>query len=352
MSDSALTVDTSKLSVQDLAKANDFARAIDPANSGSLIQFGVGAQSKISGLADTMLTQIRTKDSGEVGKALTDLVLKVKDVDVGGLTKARQGLFARLANKFQRFIAKYEKLETQIDKIVDRLAKARMMMLTDINLLDQLYQQNNDYLHNLDLYIAGGQLGYEKLKTTVLPQLRAKAQASKDPLDAQNLNDLDQFLVRVEKKLYDLKLSRMISIQTAPQVRLIQNNDQALVEKIQSSILTTIPLWKSQIVIAISLFRQKQALGVQKAVTDATNDLLTRNSELLKQGSIDVARETERGIVDIETLRQTNANLIATIEETLRIQEEGKQKRADAEKSLLELEADLKAKLIAVRGAV
>ena len=158
-----------------------------------------------------------------------------------------------------------------------------------------------------------------------------------------------QFLNRVEKKLYDLKLSRMISLQTAPQVRLIQNNDQALVEKIQSSLLTTIPLWKNQIVIAISLFRQKQALGVQKAVTDATNDLLTRNSELLKQGSIDVARETERGIVDIETLQQTNANLIATIEETLRIQSEGKQKRAEAEKSLVQLEADLKAKLTAIR---
>jgi uncharacterized protein YaaN involved in tellurite resistance len=352
MSDSALTVDTSKLSVQDLAKANDFSRAIDPANSGSLIQFGVSAQSKISGLADNMLNQIRTKDSGEVGKALTDLVVKVKDVDVGGLTKDRQGFFARLANKFRRFIAKYEKLEAQIDKIVDRLAKARMMMLTDLNLLDQLYKQNSDYLHNLDLYIAGGQLRYEKLKNTALPQLQAKAQASKDPIDAQNLNDLDQFLVRVEKKLYDLKLSRIISIQTAPQVRLIQNNDQALIEKIQSSILTTIPLWKSQIVIAISLFRQKQALGVQKAVTDATNDLLTRNSELLKQGSIDVARETERGIVDIETLQKTNANLIATIEETLRIQEEGKQKRADAEKSLIELEADLKAKLTAVRGGI
>ncbi len=350
MSDSVLTVDTSAMSVQDLAKAKDFGKAIDPANSGSLIQFGVGAQSKISGFADTMLNQIRNKDSGEVGKALTDLVLKVKDVDVGGLTKDRRGFFAILANKFQRFIAKYEKLETQIDKIVDQLAKSRMMLLTDINMLDQLYKQNNDYLHNIDLHIAGGQLRYEELKNTFLPQLQAKAQASKDAIDAQRLNDLNQFLNRVEKKLYDLKLSRIISIQTAPQVRLIQNNDQALVEKIQSSILTTIPLWKNQIVIAISLFRQKKALGVQKAVTDATNDLLTRNSELLKQGSIDVARETERGIVDIETLQQTNANLIATIEETLRIQEEGKQKRADAEKSLVQLEADLKAKLTAVRG--
>jgi uncharacterized protein YaaN involved in tellurite resistance len=350
MSDSALTEDTATLSVPDLAKAKDFGRAIDPANSSSLIQFGVGAQSKISGFADTMLNQIRTRDSGEVGKALTDLVFKVKDVDVGGLTKGQKGLFAILANKFQRFIAKYEKLETQIDKIVDQLARSRMAMITDINMLDQLYKQNNDYLHNLDLHIAGGQLRYEELKTTLLSQLQAKAQSSRDPLDAQKLNDLNQFLNRVEKKLYDLKLSRMVSIQTAPQVRLIQNNDQALVEKIQSSILTTIPLWKNQIVIAISLFRQKQALGVQKAVTDATNDLLTRNSELLKQGSIEVAKETERGIVDVETLQQTNANLIATIEETLRIQEEGRLKRAEAEKSLLQLEADLKAKLTAVQG--
>jgi uncharacterized protein YaaN involved in tellurite resistance len=349
MSDLALTVDTSKLSAQDLDKARDLGRAIDPAQTGALIQFGVGAQSKISGFADTLLGEIRNKDSGEVGKALTDLVLKVKDVDVGGLVKERKGPFANLANQFKRFISRYEKLETQIDKIVDQLAKSRMTMLTDINMLDQLYKQNNDYLRNLDLYIAGGQLRYEELKTTLLPQLQARAQESKDPSDAQKLNDLGQFLNRVEKKLHDLKLSRMISLQTAPQVRLIQNNDQALVEKIQSSLLTTIPLWKNQIVIAVSLFRQKQALGVQKAVTDATNDLLTKNSELLKQGSIDVARETERGIVDIETLQQTNTNLISTIEETLRIQSEGRQKRAEAEKTLVQLEADLKAKLTAVR---
>jgi uncharacterized protein YaaN involved in tellurite resistance len=349
MSDLALTVDTSKLSAQDLDKARDLGRAIDPAQTGALIQFGVGAQSKISGFADTLLGEIRNKDSGEVGKALTDLVLKVKDVDVGGLVKERKGPFANLANQFKRFISRYEKLETQIDKIVDQLAKSRMTMLTDINMLDQLYKQNSDYLRNLDLYIAGGQLRYEELKTTLLPQLQARAQESKDPSDAQKLNDLGQFLNRVEKKLHDLKLSRMISLQTAPQVRLIQNNDQALVEKIQSSLLTTIPLWKNQIVIAVSLFRQKQALGVQKAVTDATNDLLTKNSELLKQGSIDVARETERGIVDIETLQQTNANLISTIEETLRIQSDGRQKRAEAEKTLVQLEADLKAKLTAVR---
>ncbi len=349
MSDMALTVDMSKLSAPDLAKAKDLGRAIDPTQASALIQFGVGAQSKISGFADTLLGEIRNKDSGEVGKALTDLVLKVKDVDVGGLAKERKGLFANLANTFKRFIARYEKLETQIDKIVDQLARSRMTMITDINMLDQLYKQNDDYLHNLDLYIAGGQLRYEELKSTLLPQLQAKAQGSNDPRDAQKVNDLSQFLNRVEKKLHDLKLSRMISIQTAPQVRLIQGNDQALVEKIQSSLLTTIPLWKNQIVIAISLFRQKQALGVQKAVTDATNDLLTRNSELLKQGSIDVARETERGIVDIETLQQTNANLIATIEETLRIQSEGRQKRSEAEKTLVQLESDLKAKLTAIR---
>jgi uncharacterized protein YaaN involved in tellurite resistance len=348
----ALTaVDVKSLSKPDLSKALDFAKAIDPGNTGNLIQYGTGAQGKIATLADTMLSQIRTKDTGEVGESLTNLMFKVKDVDVSGFTKDHKGLFANIKNKVEHFMAKYEKLETQIDHIVDQLNKSKMQMITDINMLDQLYKQNSEYMHNLDLYIAGGQVRLDELKTKILPQMEEKAKTSGTPEDAQELSDFNNFIAQVEKKLYDLKLSRMISIQTAPQVKLIQGGDQVLVQKIQSSIMTTIPLWKNQIVIAISLFRQKKALGVEKAVTDATNDLLQKNSELLHQGTVEVAKENERGIVDIETLQKTNENLIATIEDCIQIQEEGKQKRAAAEQTLTQLESDLKAKLTQKRSA-
>ncbi len=343
-------VDVTALVPADLAKAKEMAKGISVEDSQSIVQYGISAQSKISGFADTMLNQIRTKDAGEVGAALSDLVFKIKEVDVGGLASEHKGLFANLVNAAERFMARYSKLETQIDKIVDDLNDSKMTLLKDITMLDQLYQKNVDYLHELDLFLAAGQIKLDELRAGALPELQAKAKASGDPMDAQKLNDFGSFLTRLEKKLYDLKLSRMIAIQTAPQVRLIQNNDQTLVEKIQSSIMTTIPLWKSQIVIAISLFRQKKALGVQKAVTDATNDLLTRNSELLKTGSIEVAKESERGIVEIETLKKTNDDLISTLEETLRIQAEGREKRAQAEKDLAAIESDLKAKLTAARG--
>ena len=267
-------VDVTALVPADLAKAKEMAKGISVEDSQSIVQYGISAQSKISGFADTMLNQIRTKDAGEVGAALSDLVFKIKEVDVGGLASEHKGLFANLVNAAERFMARYSKLETQIDKIVDDLNDSKMTLLKDITMLDQLYQKNVDYLHELDLFLAAGQIKLDELRAGALPELQAKAKASGDPMDAQKLNDFGSFLTRLEKKLYDLKLSRMIAIQTAPQVRLIQNNDQTLVEKIQSSIMTTIPLWKSQIVIAISLFRQKKALGVQKAVTDATNDLL------------------------------------------------------------------------------
>jgi uncharacterized protein YaaN involved in tellurite resistance len=347
---SVAVVDVTALVPADLARAKEIAKGISVEDSQSIIQYGTGAQAKISGFADTMLSQIRTKDAGEVGAALNDLVFKIKEVDVGSLASDRRGFFGSLVNVAERFMARYSKLETQIDKIIDDLNDSKMTLLKDITMLDQLYQKNVDYLHELDLFLAAGQLKLDELRGTALSDLAAKAKASGDPMDAQRLNDFNAFLDRLEKKLYDLKLSRMVAIQTAPQVRLIQNNDQTLVEKIQSSIMTTIPLWKSQIVIAVSLFRQKKALGVQKAVSDATNDLLMKNSELLKTGSIEAARESERGIVEIETLKKTNDDLISTLEETLKIQAEGREKRAQAEKDLSQIESDLKAKLAAARG--
>jgi len=334
----------------DLVKAKSVADGISSTDSQALIMYGVSAQTKISGFADTMLTQIRNKDSGTVGESLTDLMFKIKDVKVDTLTSGKQGFIAGLMNSVTRFMARYEKIESQMEKIIDELSKSKMNMSRDIVMLDQLYAKNLEYLGDLDLFIVGGQMKIDELKATVLIELEELVKTSTDPSDTQKLNDFNQFLNRFEKKIYDLKLSRMISIQSAPQIRLIQNNDIALVDKIQSSIMTTIPLWKSQIVIAISLLRQKNALGVQKAVTDATNDLLTKNSDMLKQGTIAVATEMERGIVEIETLKKVNDDLIATIDETIRIQTEGKAKRLAAETELVKLEADLKTKLLSVKA--
>jgi uncharacterized protein YaaN involved in tellurite resistance len=358
MSDTPATVATTDLTVpinlgalppEVLAKAKDIAKSIKIEDSNAIIQYGVGAQKNIAGFADSMLQSIRVRDAGDVGQSLTDLMFKIKDAGVGGLTAERKGLFTNLFGGIQRFIAKYEKLETQIDKIVDQLNSSKMNLLRDVTMLDQLFAKNNEYLGDLDIFLAAGQMKLDDLKANDLPALEAKAKASSDPLDAQKLNDFNSFIHRFEKKLYDLKLSRIVAIQTAPQVRLIQNNDQALVEKIQSSIMTTIPLWKSQIVIAIALFRQKSAVKVQTDVDNATNDLLLKNSEMLKQGSIEVAQANERGIIEIETLKATNANLIETLESTIKIHEEGKAKRAAAEAQLTQIEADLKSKLIEIR---
>jgi uncharacterized protein YaaN involved in tellurite resistance len=343
-------VDPAALPAADLATARQYAAAISADDSQSVIQYGISAQKSISGFADTMLSQVRSKDAKGVGESLTNLLMSIKDANVGSLSSDRKGLLSNLFNSVERFFAKYEKIGGQIDRIVNQLSDSKQTLMRDISMLDLLYKQNIEYLHNLDLFIAGGKIRLEELKSAMVPKLEAQAKGSGDPMDAQKLNDFKQFLDRLEKKIYDLQLSRMIAIQTSPQVRLIQNNDSALVEKIQSSIMTTIPLWKSQIVIAISLIRQQKALKVQKAVTDETNELLMKNSEMLKDGSIGVAKEMERGIVEIETLKKTNDDLIATIEETLRIQEDGRAKRAAAEQDLAKLESDLKAKLIGARG--
>lgn len=341
---------TLNLTEAELAKAKEIARGISIDDSQAIIQFGVSAQSRISGFADTMLGQIRSHDTGYVGENLTELMFKIRDVKVDSIGGTGGGFLSGLINNAKRFIARYEKLETHIERIVDGLGEARMKLLRDITMLDQLYEKNLEYLKELDLYIAAGQIRIDELRSTRLGELEALVKNSNDPADTQKLNDFNQFLNRFEKKVFDLKLSRMVAIQTAPQVRLIQNNDQALVEKIQSSILTTIPLWKSQIVIAITLLRQKKAVEIQKAVTDATNDLLTKNSDMLKQGTVAVATEMERGIVEIETLKKVNDDLLSTIEETIRIQQDGKAKRAQAEAELAQIENELKDKLMAVKA--
>ncbi len=336
-------------------KVEQIMAQIDVNDSQSIIQYGVGAQTNISNFADSVLDQVKAKDAGEVGSVLTDLMLTVKKIDVDSLSsESLMSKIPLLGNLFagaKKFIAQYQSIEHHIEEITDEMTKARMQLLKDVTLLDALYEKNKEYLGELDVYILAGGLKLKELQDKTLPELKAKADASQDTLDAQKVQDLTQMINRFEKKIYDLKLSRMIAIQTLPQVRLIQNNDQLLVEKIQSSILNTIPLWKNQVVIAISLFRQKKALELQKEVSETTNDLLTKNSELLKTSSIEVAKESEKGIVEIETLKKVHDNLISTIDETLKIQAEGKTKRAQAEVEIQKLEDELKKKLAQVKDS-
>jgi len=346
-------IDLSKLSEDEKAKVNDIASQIDINDSQGIIQYGVGAQSNISSFADTILDEVRTKDTGYAGEVLTDLMLTVKDLNVDSLSSgsflSSIPLIGSLFNSVKKFIAQYQSISVHIEEIVDELTKTRMQLLKDITLLDTLYEKNHEYLKDLDLHILAGEIKLKEIEDVILPKLKKEAAESADTLDAQKVQDLNQMINRFEKKLHDLKLSRMVSLQTLPQVRLIQNNDQLLVEKIQSSILNTIPLWKNQIVIAISLFRQAKALELQKEVSDTTNDLLKKNSELLKDSSIKIAKESERGIVEIETLKKVHNDLISTIDETLKIQAEGKANRAVVETELVKLEDELKAKLTQVK---
>jgi uncharacterized protein YaaN involved in tellurite resistance len=331
-------------------RITDIAKDIDIEDASGVITYGVGAQKEISSFADATLSQIREKDTGYVGDILTDMMVKIKDLKVDSIG-TNKGILSQIPilNAFvhavKKFIAQYEKVSVHIERIIEELDKARVTLLKDISMLDNMYETNLQYLRNLDFFIAAGMLKLKELTEKTLPEMRAQADASNDPKDSQRVADFTQAINRFEKKIHDLKLSRLIAIQTAPQIRLIQGNNQALVEKIQSSILNTIPLWKNQIVIAISLFRQKKSLELQKEVSKTTNELLSKNAELLKQSSLDIARENERGIVEVETLKKVNSDLITTIEETLKIQAEGREKRQAAEAEILRLEGDLKTTL-------
>ena len=332
----------------DMTKARAMAATINVSDSQAVINYGVGTQTKISGFADSMLTQIRSKDCGEVGEILSTLMLKVKGIDIENLSN--QNIFSKLFGGVASVLAKFEKEATHIERIVNELEKAMNTLKRDISMLDQLYIKNNEYLADLDICIAAAILKLEELRGSVLEDLRAKAQASGDPAEAQKFNDFDQALNRFEKKIHDLKLSRIIAIQSAPQIRLIQNNDQALVEKIQSSIVVTIPLWKKQIIMGISLAHQKKGAELANDIDETTNKLLLSNAAALKQGSIEVAKVTQRGVVDVETLKKVHEDLIATIDETARIEEEGKAARKQAEQELSTLETELNQKLTSLKS--
>lgn len=342
------------LTPEERAKAEEIKNGIDLMDSQTAILYGVGAQRNLAEFSDNILANVRNKDTGYVGDLMGELVEKVRDV---GVDEAEGGFLDKLpflrsaARAVRKLLARYEKIEVQIDRIQRDLEEARMQMLKDIAMFDGLYEKNLEYFRGLQVYIVAGEEKLRETREETLPRLRAEAQAKGDPMSAQVVRDFEDTVDRFEKKLHDLKLSKAIAIQTAPQIRLIQNNDKLLVDKIQTAILSTIPLWKGQIVIALGLARQQSALQMQRSVTDTTNELLQRNAELLKQNSLDVARESERGIVDLETLKKVNDDLISTIEETIQIQREGRAARQSAEAELAGIEQKLKDALLTAAQA-
>lgn len=337
------------LSPEQRSRVEQIRDGINLMDTQTAIVYGVGAQRDIAGFSEQILTKVRNKDSGYVGELMSDLVIKVKEVGVDELDDGfldKIPFINNAARALKKFIQRYEKLEVQIDQIEHELEQARMAMLKDITVFDGLFEKNLEYFRDLQVYIVAGEEKLAELRDQTIPALRTEAQAKGDAMSAQVVRDFEDTVNRFEKKVHDLKLSKTIAIQTAPQIRLIQNNDKVLVDKIQTAILSTIPLWKSQIVIALGLERQKNALELQCSVTDATNELLTKNAELLRQNSVDVARESERGVVDLETLKKVNSDLITTIEETIKIQRQGREARLDAERELAGIEDQLKQTLL------
>jgi len=335
----------------DLAKAKAMASQIQIQESSDVLTFGSQVQSQISNFADKVLSEIKTKDSGHAGELLNQLLFKVKDLELdkaasGASSLSKIPILGSLFDSTRRFLSKFESLQVQIEKIVDELHNARTNLTKDITLLQALYEKNLEYFRELQIHIAAGELKLHELRSIILPKMEEEVKTKGDTLNSQKFQDFTQMIDRFEKKIYDLKLSRILSLQTGPQIRLIQNGNQVLVEKIQSSILNTIPLWKNQVVVALGIVRQRKALEAQKEVSKTTNELIQKNAELLKSGTIEIAKESEKGIIEIETLKKVNQQLIETIEETLKIQEEGRSKRVLAEKELLKIETDIKQKLI------
>ncbi len=339
-----------KLPPERQAQAKELADKIDATDQQGVITYGAVAQQKLSEFSQSMLNHVQANDIGPVGDSLTELMYRLNEANPDDLRAGEGNLFKRMFGKVKQSIyeitAKYQKIGAQIDKIAVKLDKEKDGLLKDNLMLEQLYHKNKDYFDALNIYIAAGELKAEELKTTIIPEAMAKAQASGDQMDVQIVNDYSQFLDRLDKRTHDLRLARQITIQQAPQIRLIQNTNQALAEKIQASINTAIPLWKNQVVIALTLLRQKDAVTAQRQVSETTNELLKKNSEMLKVSAIETAKENERGIVDIETLQKTQNDLVETIQETLRIQQEGKEKRRAAEIELGTMEEDLKNKLL------
>ena len=334
-----------ELTPAERAEVEKIKEELDLTDSAAIIDFGTAAQKNIADFSDSILSNVRAKDSGYSGELLGELLTNVKSFEPkssdGGFLK-KLPLVSSLVGKAETMMQGYEKVSVQVEKVKTSLQKARMLMMKDVTMLDNLFAKNLEYFKTLELYIRAGEEKMQEMRETTLPKLRAQAAASSDPMAAQVVSDFESSVERFEKKVHDLKISKTISIQTAPQIRLIQNNDKVLIDRVQSAIYNAIPLWKNQMVIALGLTNQKKVLEMQHSVNEMTNDLLKKNAEMLKIGTIETAKENERSIVDIETVRKVNDDLVTTIEETLKIQQDGRTKRRAAEAELVELEGRLK----------
>ena len=342
-------LDESILTDEERRTVDAFAQQIDLTNSTLVLQYGAGTQKKMADFSEDALNNVRSKDLGEVGDLLSGVVKELRGFDEEE-EKGFFGIFKKASNKIETMKAKYAKAEANVNEIVKVLEKHQVQLMKDTALLDKMYELNLTYFKELSMYILAGKKKLAEVRNTQLKELLDKARLSGLPEDAQAAKDLDSMCNRFEKKIHDLELTRMISIQTAPQIRLVQNNDTQMVEKIQSTIVNTIPLWKSQMVLALGVEHSAQAAAAQREVTDMTNELLRKNAEKLKMATIETAKESERGIVNMETLKATNESLISTLDEVMNIQREGRQKRAEAEEGLRSMEQELKAKLLEIQG--
>ena len=340
-----------ELSEAEKKAVDEFNSKIDIYDSTQILQYGAAAQDKISRFSDTVLENVKTKQTGDAGDLLAELVAEIKTFD-NVVTPPKTGiskLFYSAKKEFNKILASYGKVEKNIDTIEGGLEKNKIQLLTDVNMFDTMYEKNLEYFKEVSLYIIAGERKLKELKEVALPELQKKAKESGDQIDVQKVNDLEAQINRFEKKIYDLKTTRIISIQMAPQIRLLQNADAELVEKIQSSITNTIPLWKNQMVLALGITNTQRALKNQQAVSKLTNDMLKKNSETLKQGSISIAQESEKAIIDIETLRKTNKDIVDTLESVIKIHEEGRAKRVEAEKELVAIEKELKDTMVELK---
>ena len=343
--------DIEKLSPAEQAAVKEFAGKIDVMNTEQVMNYGAAAQKNVAQFSETALNTVRTKDLGEAGTMLSDLVVELQGMNFDeSEKKGLMGLFRKSEQSIASLKAQYSKAEVNVDKIVDELQNHEVTLMKDIAMLDKMYEKNQEYQKELTMYILAGQIRAKQLREEELPKLTQKAQQSGLPEDAQAANDFANMVGRFEKKIHDLELTRMVSIQMAPQIRMIQNNDNLMAEKIQSPIVNTIPLWKSQMVMALSLYHSEQAADAQHEVSEVTNRLLEQNAQKLHQGSVEIAKESERGVVDIETLKKTNQELIATLDEVRQIQDDGRTRRAQAEEELGRIEGELKQKLLEIKG--
>ena len=347
------TEELEKLSEEEKKMVDEFSKQIDLNNNNVILLYGASAQKNIANFSDSALQSVRTKDTGEVGTMLTNLVVELKNFNSDSTEDKKGGLkgfFSKGKQSIDRIKSSYTSVEKNVDAIAVSLKGHQQKLLKDVMVLDKMYEMNKGYFKELTLYIAAGDKKLSETRANELKELQEKAKASGDPIEAQQAHDLMSMCDRFEKKLYDLKLTRNVSLQMAPQIRMIQNNDTMLVEKIQSSIVNTIPLWKSQIVMALGISNSQNAMKAQREVTDLTNQMLKKNAEMLKMGTIDIAKESERGVIDIETLKYTNQTLISTFDEVIRIQEDGRSKREQAEGELKQIEGELKTKLLNLRN--